>query len=70
VSDLATQAAEFASAMASAWAMGGYFDNVNWSPRAIVLAHRVVSSVPFNGQSQYDRWAEAAARLMSGDVQP
>jgi hypothetical protein len=69
MTDLATQAAEFASAMASAWAMGGYFDNVNWSPRAIVLANRVVSSVP-DGQSYRDRWAEAHARLMSGEVKP
>jgi len=65
---LATQAAEYASAVASAYAMGldlwAIEDAIVWSDEAIDLAYRVRDLVPLPFA---ECWAEAAARLMNGE---
>jgi len=71
---LATQAAEYASAMASAYAMDGHpwtvEDALIWSDDAIDLAFRVrCAASPFLTRPSAESWAEAAARLMTGEWQ-
>ena len=68
MTSLATQAAEYASAMASAYAMGGHQwdvdDAIIWSDEAVDLAWHVRRwDVPTSTEA----WAETAARLMNGD---
>ena len=69
---LATQAAEYASAVASAYAMGldlwAIEDAIVWSDEAIDLAWRVRSAHLFPlSRSIAEDWAETAARLMNGE---
>ena len=65
---LATQAAEYASAVASAYAMNWYPCDVEsaiiWSDEAIELAARIrFGLVTICAEA----WAETAARLMNGE---
>ena len=69
---LATQAAEYASAMASAYAMDGHpwtvEDALIWSDDAIDLAFRVrCAASPFLTRPSAEAWAETAARLLTGE---
>ena len=69
MTSLATQAAEYASAMASAYAMDWHTWPIDiaatWSNNAMVLAWRVrgKSTARFSALA----WAETAARLMNGE---
>jgi len=69
---LATQAAEYASAVASSYAMDGHpwsvEDALIWSDDAIDLAFRVrCAASPLLTRPSAEAWAEAAARLMNGE---
>ena len=70
MTSLATQAAEYASAMASAYAMGRDLWTIEaliWSDEAIELAFRVRDGQSVDRKSVL-AWAETAARLMTGEM--
>jgi len=69
---IATQAAEYASAMASAYAMDWHpwsvEDALIWSDEAIDLAFNARGQESaYLTRSIVERWAETAARLMNGE---